>query len=192
MAKAIIFDCFGVLTSEGWLPFKAKYFGNNPELYDQATQLIRQANSGLMSQEHFIASVAKLAGITPAEAQNSIRKNVPNEPLLKYIQQLKLKYKIGLLSNVASNFLDQLFTSDQLNLFDEISLSYVTKALKPQARAFELIADRLNVRLNEAVLIDDQYANVTGARSIGMQAVLYQGDVNQFKQELEKLLEKLN
>ena len=37
--KAIIFDCFGVLAEDGWLPFKRKYIGDNLELMQTISDL---------------------------------------------------------------------------------------------------------------------------------------------------------
>ena len=37
--KGIIFDCFGVLATDGWLPFKNKYFKEKPALFRKATEL---------------------------------------------------------------------------------------------------------------------------------------------------------
>ncbi len=188
MVKAIIFDCFGVLTTEGWLPFKTKYFGHNPELFQQATSLVGQANSGLLSHDNFIKKVARLANMSPKEAQVAIRKNVANEPLFAYIKELKKDYKVGFLSNVAGNYLNELFSNQQMALFDAVSLSYQTGVVKPQSRAYEIIAEELKVKLSEAVLIDDQVSNVSGARQAGMQAILYRASVNQLKLDLQPLL----
>src|SRR5690348_2888052 len=62
MIKAIVFDCFGVLTSDGWLPFKKKYFGHDSALTEEATSLNKQVDAGLISYDDFVPAVAKLAG----------------------------------------------------------------------------------------------------------------------------------
>lgn len=187
MVQAIIFDCFGVLATEAWLPFKAKYFGHDPELYRQASDIVSQANGGLISYDEFMQQIGDLAGVKPAAVHQALIKNVPNEPLFAYIRELKTHYKIGFLSNIAGNRLDQIFTADQLELLDVIALSFETGYVKPQAQAYYDVADQLGVSVNECVFVDDQERQVSGALEVGMQAILYQ-DFAQFKTDLSKIL----
>jgi beta-phosphoglucomutase-like phosphatase (HAD superfamily) len=100
MIQAIIFDCFGVLATDGWLPFRQKYFGNNPELRQQVTDLNKQVDAGMAEYEDFIQTLAQLAHVQVAEARAVIEDNQPNEPLFELIEQLKPNYKIGLLSSM--------------------------------------------------------------------------------------------
>ena len=187
MVKAIIFDCFGVLATEAWLPFKAKYF---PEAatHEQAGYLVKQANSGLISYQDFIERIAELAKITPDKVSHAIRQNVPNEPLFDYIKRdLKPKYKLGFLSNVADDYMHRLFTPEQRGLFDAITLSYKTGYIKPDPQAYTVAADNLKLDPQDCVLVDDSESNVAGARQAGMRAILYQ-DFDQFKADLAKIL----
>jgi putative hydrolase of the HAD superfamily len=187
MTKAIIFDCFGVLTTEGWLPFKAKHFSHDPELSKQATDLNKQANAGLISFDDLVEKVAKLAKVPAGKVAKAIDVNVPNDPLLGYIAELKPRYKIGMLSNAADNWLDKLFSPKQVGLFDAISLSYEAGFLKPHPVAYESIADKLGVALDECIFIDDQERHCAGAREAGMRAIRYES-FDQLKSELEKIL----
>ncbi|HUY85075.1 MAG TPA: HAD family phosphatase [Candidatus Dormibacteraeota bacterium] len=183
MVKAVIFDCFGVLATEAWLSFKAKYFGRDSELFGQATEISWQADRGLISYDDFIQAIARLARITPAETLRAIRRNVPDEELFAYIKELKPDYKLGLLSNVADNYLHQIFTKEHLALFDALVLSYRNGFIKPQPEAFINAAKELEVGVEECVFIDDQERNVNGAREAGMRAILYH-DAAQLRKEL--------
>ena len=188
MIKAIIFDCFGVLTTDGWLPFKDKYFGHEPDLLQQATNLNKQADAGLISYQDFLRAVSQLAAVSPQVVSQHIDNNVPNEQLFEYIKQLKMDYKIGMLSNAADNWLVDMFTPEQVELFDAIALSYETGFIKPQIGAYEISAERLGVSPNECIFVDDQERYCTGAQDIGMQAVWYR-DFDQAKTDLKKLLQ---
>jgi HAD superfamily hydrolase (TIGR01549 family) len=188
MIKAVIFDCFGVLTTEGWLPFKVKHFGNDPEKMQQATELNRKLDSGTVDYASTVQKIANLAGVS-FEAMEDVLKGVtPTQELLDYIRSdLKSKYRIGILSNVAGNWLDSFFKEEDIKLFDVITLSYKSGILKPDFKAYQAIADRLLVAPNECVFIDDRMSNVHGARQAGMLAVLYK-DFEQMKNQLERLL----
>ena len=181
MIKAVIFDCFGVLSVDGWLPYKERHFGKNTELFDKATEVNKRADAGLISYEDFLQEVTNLAGI-------QIENNPPNEKLFDYIREsLKPKYKIGLLSNAAADWLEELFTPEQRKLIDATALSFELGFIKPDPESYQAIAERLDVKLDECVFIDDQNRYCEGAQEVGMQAVCYQ-NFEQTKQDLEKIL----
>ncbi len=188
MIYAIVFDCFGVLMTDAWLPFKAKAFGHDPELLQEATNLMRQSDAGMLSHDDFITSISELASMPASQAKKAIENNAANEPLFLYIQELKKDYKIGLLSNAADNWLDHMFTPEQIKAFDAVALSYEMRHVKPDPRAYEIIAERLGVEVGECVFVDDQERYCTGAREAGMKAVRYKNDVDQMRIELNKLL----
>jgi len=188
MIKAIIFDCFGVLTTDGWLPFKHHHFGYEGPAFDQATELAHRAETRILSYDMFIARVAHMAHISADQAYHEIQRNVANKALFEYIEQeLRPKYKLGILSNVADNQLPVLFGKDQLALFDATALSYEIGAIKPEPKAYEVAATRLGMLPEECVFIDDQVAYCEGARAVGMEAVAYKS-VPDLKGRLSKLL----
>jgi HAD superfamily hydrolase (TIGR01509 family) len=190
MIKAIIFDCFGVLTTDGWLPFKRKYFRNNPALEAEATSLNKQVDAGLASYEEFESSIARLASVSLAEAHKAIESNVPDDELFEYIgSELKPNYKIGMLSNAGANWLGRLFLPEQVALFDAVALSYEMGFVKPDPRAYLSIAARLGVEPSECIFVDDQQRYCTAAIEQGMQAILYSSS-EQLKDELAPLLPK--
>lgn len=189
MIKAIIFDCFGVLTTDGWLPFKQRNFGDSGELFQQATDLNRQVDSGLIAYDDFLRGVAELAKVPYGEAKRQIEDNVPNEPLFEYIAHLKSEYKIGFLSNAGDNWLDELFTPEQVRLFDAIALSFETGHVKPQPEAYTDIAAKLGMVPEECVLVDDQPRYCTAARELGMQAIDYT-DFESLRTELDRVLHR--
>jgi putative hydrolase of the HAD superfamily len=120
--------------------------------------------------------------------RKELDKNLPNEALFEYIETvLKPKYKVGMLSNAGADWLSELFTEDQLALFDATALSYETGITKPDTAAYQAIADTLDVGPAECVFVDDQERHCTGAREAGMQAILFKG-FEQFKADLERLL----
>ncbi len=192
MIKAIIFDCFGVLCLDGWLPFKEKHFGKGTDLFRKATESNKRADTGLISYETFLKEVAQLANIPFSEAKKQIENNPANEELFAYISSiLKPKYKIGILSNAAENWLNELFTAEHLGLFDATALSFELGFIKPDKRAYIEIAQRLGLELEQCIFVDDQERYCLGAREAGMKAIVYK-DFESLKAELEKLLTYTN
>ncbi len=186
--RAIVFDCFGVLASDGWLPFKAKYFGDNEARFLEVSDLNKAVDAGLVSYDDFITDVADLAGVPKAAAHTEIERNPPNAELFSYItENLAPTYKIGLLSNAGANWLADLFTPDQLKLFDATVLSCDIGVIKPDHVAYEAIASKLGVELHECVFIDDQPRYCQGAIDVGMQAIHFT-DNDSLIRELSLLL----
>lgn len=188
MVKAIIFDCFGVVATDGWLPFKRQYFGDSPKKMERATELNHMVDAGLISYKDFSREIASMAKVSPEHFDKIIKSVVADNSTLQYIaEELKPQYKIGMLSNVADDWLQTLFSESQRNLFDEIALSYKIGAIKPDPRAYEAISNQLDVAAEECIFVDDQERNVTGAQEIGMQALVYK-NLDQCKSDLQKLL----
>lgn len=177
-----------MLCTEGWLPFKRKHFGHDPELERQANDLSGQLNAGFLTNDDFVQKIAGLAGVPVSEAIWAVHHNIADEELFAYIRQhLKGRYKLGILSNAGGNRLRELFSPGQLEMFDEASLSFETGYVKPDPRAYERIAASLGVSVEECVFVDDQERHCTAARGAGMQAVQYR-DFEQFRSELRPLL----
>ncbi len=187
MIQAIIFDCFGVLTTDAWLPFKNKYFGHNPAFFEQASEINKLADGGIISSEQFLDRIGQLAAIPTEQVRQVVTNNVANQELLDYAQRLKTDYKIGLLSNASADWLNELFSPQQVALFDVTALSYESGVTKPMPEAYQIVADRLNLTLEECVFIDDQERFVIGAREVGMAAIWYRNN-DQLFAELEQLL----
>jgi HAD superfamily hydrolase (TIGR01509 family) len=186
--KAIIFDCFGVLATEGLLSFRETHFGNKPELMQEARDMGRAVDAGLADYEDYLVWLAENAGVSLGQTRHQLEHNVPDKKLFTYIkQELKPRFKIGMLSNAGENWLAAIFTPEQLGLFDAIALSFETGHLKPSPEAYEAIAKKLGVELSECVFLDDQERHCAAACDTGMQAVCYR-DFADAKRQLEAIL----
>lgn len=187
--KAVIFDCFGVLATDGWLPFRDEHFNDKPDLLEQAIASNKRVDAGLQSYDGFVSEVATLAGVPEATARFHIEHNIPNATLLSYIRDtIAPTYKVGFLSNAGANWLNDIFEPWQVSLFDEVLLSYQIGAIKPDAIMYTTIATRLGVLPEECIFIDDQPRYVQGAIDVGMAAIHYKDN----KQLLLELTDVLN
>ena len=196
MIKAIIFDCFGVLTTDSW----KRFIENLPKNMDVTTihKLNHQLDSGDLGQKDFETSVSKITGIDPADIRTAIMGNLSiginsgetakNLALLEYIRTLKPKFKIGLLSNIYNDWVRQSFlTTDEQNMFDDMVLSFEVGMTKPDPAIFRLACKRLGTIPKETVLVDDIRSYCEAARGVGMSAVVY-SDFDQLKTELNQII----
>jgi HAD superfamily hydrolase (TIGR01549 family) len=102
------------------------------------------------------------------------------------------QYKIGMLSNVGRGFFESYFTDAEKNqLFNAVVLSSEVGIAKPEIAAFQMIADKLGVKLTQCVMIDDTYSNIDAATAAGMQGVWFISTV-QAIEDTNKILEAEN
>lgn len=188
MIKAIIFDCFGVLAKETWTPYRNEHFGTSGSDFEWANAQMERVSKGEFTADEFVAAVCDRTGSDRPWLKRLLHQNPPNDELFDYIRtELKPRYKIGLLSNVGSNRLRELFSDEQITLFDEKILSFEEGIAKPDIRVYEVAHRRLALRANECVFVDDIDRYCEGARMAGMKAVQYKS-ITQFTKDLTELL----
>lgn len=189
MIKAIIFDCFGVLTTDGWLAYRGSHFANDPAKLQQANELIKKVDRGELSYDIFTQMIASMANDTATHVHAVISSHVRNEQLLEQIKATFYgHYKLGILSNAPANVLNKLFTEAQIAWFDAVVLSYEIGAIKPDPRAYQAILQKLDVLAEEAIFIDDRQEYVDGATAIGIHALQYKS-VDQTRKDIEEILD---
>lgn len=188
MIKAILFDCFGVLVTSSYEPFKSEVLKNDKELIEKFMDIENRSSRGEISLNEAEKEFAELAGLSFQETAEYLTNNPRNALLLRYIaQELKGLYKISMLSNVADDRIEELFTKDDIALFDDMVLSFQVSLAKPDERIYVLAAERLGVKPNECVFVDDNQGYCSAAASIGMKTVVY-SDFKKAREDLEELL----
>ncbi|MBN1886860.1 MAG: HAD family phosphatase [Thermoflexales bacterium] len=108
--------------------------------------------------------------------------------LAEFVHNLRPRCKTAILSNAWSGA-RQVFTEkyglDQL--VAEMIISAEEGLAKPDARIYRLAVERLGVRPEEAVFVDDVEANVEGARAVGMRGVRFETTAQTIAQVREYL-----
>lgn len=188
MIRAIIFDCFDVLVGNG-LPFYIqKYLKDKPELVTLVKKYENLSNAGEISYPEFVVKLSEIAKAKAADVERILDGNPINQDLLKYIAtSLKPSYKIGMLSNASDDWIDDFFTVEQQKLFDDIVLSFRHGLIKPNIKIYSLAANRLGVKPEECVFVDDKETYCAGARQAGMEAIQYMS-VTQLKVDISELI----
>lgn len=188
MIKALIFDCFGVLVNDGLQTMIDELRKTDPDTAEQVVDVVQLALQGKIDAEDSRERVAALLGLSFDDYKTAIKRaEVKNQELLDYILTLRAKYKTAMLSNILPGGLAARFTPQEMTkYFDTVVASGDIGVAKPEARAFEITAERLGVRLDECVMIDDREVYLAGARAVGMQTILYES-FPQLKQSLERL-----
>lgn len=188
MIKAIIFDCFGVLITDALDQILDEYRERDPALVAEVVGVVNAGSKGIISWDVMHEQVAALLDITVDQYHQQIGDGeAKNYELLSYISELKQSHKTGLLSNVGKHGLVNRFTPEELTRhFDAVVISGEIGFAKPEAQAYEITAERLDVRLEECIFVDDREEYCQGARAVGMKAIRYE-NVQQVKQSIESL-----
>ena len=111
-----------------------------------------------------------------------------NTELIEYARGLRPRYRTGIISNsfVGAREREQAMFGVE-DLTDALIYSHEAGVSKPDPRIYDLACAGLGVAPQEAVFIDDTECCVDGARLAGLQAVLYQDNI-QVIEDVEALL----
>lgn len=184
MLRAVIFDFRGVLLRvgepEGRRAWEARLSLKPGELdmLIHGSDLWISAAQGQIGPEEYWDKVAERLGIArqeiPALRADFFRDEALDQELIGLVKSLRNDdYSIGLLANDLPTLGETLADLGIAELFDAVTISALAGAMKPDPAAFRAAASALELSVAECAFIDDNTANVDGARGVGMQALLY-------------------
>lgn len=190
MIKAIIFDYGGVFTFRSnfrdYCEENKERLGIDPaELHKVIRENWMKSRVNDMDSMLFWKNIAEHAKID----SDKLRKELLdffgfNYDLLEFVKKLKDKYKLGMLSNQIEDWLEEVIENHHFNdIFEVIVTSYGSKKAKPDIEIFKEIVEKMSVKPEECVYIDDMEKNVAPAEKLGMKMLLFK-DFEQMKKEL--------
>ncbi|MFA5084719.1 MAG: HAD family phosphatase [Candidatus Paceibacterota bacterium] len=179
--KAIISDYGGVLSIEADIcDFGSMYapkFGKDADEFNKfMTEIWAKVKINETNSRFFWEKLAAFLGTDP----KSLRKDFSDffrfrEDTLELIRKLKRNgYKIGLLSNHIEDLLEEIIEKRKFRqIFDVMVTSYKSGIAKPNIAIFKEIVEKLGVKPEECVYIDDLKKNIPPAEQLGMKAILF-------------------
>ncbi len=198
MIKAVIFDIGGVVVKD---PMDNIYksvgsefnIGEN-KVRNKYHTLNLLSETNRISTEEFWSRFASKLDIKDVRALESVwlealkKSAILNKGVVKIIYRVKKRgYKIVALSNTMYSHERIHRQLGHYKFFSRVFLSNRMKMKKPDVRIYRLVADRLGVKPEECVFIDDKVRNAIGARKAGMKAVLFK-NVTKLEKKLKKYL----
>lgn len=198
-ARAVIWDMGGVLVRnmapEPRQRLAKKYGLTEPLLEDLvfANPVSAKASVGEAGVDELWNFVAQELHIDPKEMPafeaafwSSDRMD---EDLVDFVRSLHASYKTGLLSNAFSDTRASLNARFPrlLPIFDVSIFSAEVGLVKPDPRFYEMMLEKLGVKADESVFVDDFIENVEGARAVGMKAVHFKNAQQARQAVLEEL-----
>lgn len=188
MIKAIIFDVHGVLNTADFIKINKTFserFKLNPEkVQDYFDNHIKDMLIGKESAEQFM-NILKQEFFCKGDLVNgwkeTYKENMEfNSDLLGFVKKKKHQYKMAVITNVT----ETRDVGDQETAiyedFVEVLLSYKLKLVKPQGEIYKLVLDKLGIKGEEAVFIDDQEKHFGGAEELGIHTILFKNNEQLF------------
>lgn len=195
--KAVILDMYGVIlkqTGDDFVPYVQQTFPNlKPE---EIYKPWLKADIGEIPSLQIWEEIGFRGDLEKIE-KDYLDTIKLNGGFLDFISTAKKKYKLAVISNDSSGWSKYIREKFDINkYFDVISISGDLKIQKPDERIFNLTIDKLKVKAEDCLYIDDREGNLKTAEKLGMKTVMlnsrnvqYSGDaVNSFKELAEKIL----
>ncbi len=133
----------------------------------------RQALALRMSEDQFVRTFSEIF--------------TPNQQVVRLIEQLDGQLQVGVISNTnAAHYAWIARHIEPVPRMRPLILSFREHAAKPEPAIFAAALERAGCAAAEAVFIDDLEPNVHAARSLGIEALLYQG-VQALVEQLQSL-----
>ncbi len=183
--RVLLFDVGGVLVQLSGVETMLGWMGENAtseemwRMWLHSTP-VREFETGRIGAAEFAAAVTAefRLPVRPQEFLESFTGWVTGlyPGTLEMLAQIPDSYQRAVLSN--SNALHWPRVVDDLRLgpaFDHHFVSHLTGRIKPDADAFQHVAESVGCRPEQVLFLDDNKVNVEAAKRFGMQAIRVQG-----------------
>ena len=186
MNRLIIFDFFGVISSEVSPKWFARHVSND-EARILKDKYIAPADKGEYSMRDAIDMIASDFGYDPLDIIKEWKSYaILNTKLLEVIKLLRRNNKIALLSNAASGVFEMLFDNFDFNFyFDKYFLSCDYKMVKPNLKFYDLCVKSFGINFDEIYFFDDNLTNVECLKNTNIKGIRFSGN-----DEIIPMLEK--
>ena len=191
MDKVILFDFFGVISSEVSPIFFKRYF-NEEDAKIIKEEIMSKGDKGELSEEEIYDLISKRVNITPLKVKEDFKELIHiNNELVSYIKELKKEYKVYLLSNAISSFLRRILKENNLyELFTKVYFSSEIKFIKPYKEFFNYVIEKENLDPSLCIMIDDNKKNIEGAINCKLNGIVFTNNKD-LKEKLDIFLKNV-
>ena len=143
------------------------------------SEMTRDFEKGLISSAQFHDRAQQFLGIRmPYKDFTLIWNDIfwEDEEVSRIVRRLKGSYRLLLLSNVNRLHFEWIRNKfDIINIFDDLVLSYLVGAMKPDPKIYEAAADAAGVSKQELLYIDDREDLIKEATALGIDSIRFEG-----------------
>lgn len=201
--KAVIFDIGGVFAlgkdlsqngsrTKGVHEAISKSLGISlDQWFDTIGEIYEKTITGKTTEKQFLSFLSKIFKKDSTYLRNLFFKNYKlnfrqNKSLYKFAEKLNKKYKTAILSDQHPISNDAVVPKNKIKKFDVVVISFKVGLRKPNPSIYKLTLQKLKLRPEECVFIDNQVWNLTPAKKLGIHTILFKNN-NQVFRDLKKL-----
>ena len=174
MKKVILFDFFGVISSEIAPIWFRRYFSEE-EAKRIKEQVVAPADLGKRSEDEMFTLAALSCGVDKETVKRDWYGLAKiNFELVDFIKKAKKKYPVYLLSNAQDTFLKTIIYKNKLeDLFEKTFISGEIGLAKPDVNYFKYCLSAIGKDPAECVMIDDNPNNIAAAKEVGIDGIVF-------------------
>ena len=139
-------------------------------------------------------NIETVASEVPARLEENVRTFFRDWPVyvdllpqtVDFIRELRqTDAKIYLLSNASTYFAEWFSDRNPIKDFDGIVFSAPLKMAKPEPEIYQYLFNRFDLRPEDCFFIDDLEENIKTGKSLGMDGIVFTGDIEAVKNSIE-------
>lgn len=186
MKKIILFDFFGVISSEVAPKWFRRYF-NESDAKRIKDEVMVPGDLGEKNEDEILDEAARICNVEKRYVKDEWYELAKvDTDVVEYIKSLHKSHPVYLLSNAVASFLKTIiYKNDIEKIFDKIYISSELKLAKPDPEFFVRCLSDIGASPSDCVMIDDNPNNVAAAESVGITGILYRG-LDDLKRKLEE------
>ena len=181
--KAIYFDLGGVLfRTEDTTPrsslgaeFGMSYAEMDAFVFECKTAAL--ASVGKMSEKEHWLDVTRRLNLPESEMprvhESFFGGDRLDAQLIDFLRDIRKTHKTGLISNAWDGLRAWIGESNFGDIFDEMFISAEIGFAKPDTRIYQFALEKLGIRAEEAIFVDDVQKNISACEALGMRGVLF-------------------
>jgi putative hydrolase of the HAD superfamily len=201
MISAVVLDFGGVIVRtedhKGRLELEQKYKLPPGGLHQLVfySSIADSATIGRAEPDAIWEHVADKLSLSPDELNLFIQSfwagDNLDEELIQFLKSCRPHYKTAILSNAWNNLREALAETYHIvegQTVDHILISAELGVAKPDPKIYKILADTLGCQYHEILFVDDFIENIQAAKSLGIQTIHYQPNldlINEIKSMLE-------
>ena len=137
-------------------------------------------------EECLTALPERLADPTRAFFKDWPRYITPKEETLRFIDELvERNVPVYLLSNAPTYFAERARQYEVLKKFSGVVFSAPLKTAKPDSAIYQYLFRTYSLKPEECFFIDDLEQNIEAGKSLGMDGIIFTGDIEEVKKAVE-------
>ncbi len=182
MIKGVVFDLGGVLLDNPASKMKSFISAvldvSEEVLVTQISPLMADFQKGRISESEVLSQVSsdyegKRSGYCSIWRKAIESAYSPKKEMFSLLSELKQKgLKLGILSNTEMPVIEVLKKKDY-SIFDVLVFSCLEGVRKPEKEIYWLLVNRLGLKAEEIIFIDDREENIISASQIGLKSILF-------------------